>query len=383
MEDYPQGQVIARRAAWRLAIVPFLALACAKDAPPPPEPEVQAMATIELDSTRTIEIVGLRRWTAAMVRDSLAKYAPEEGLDSDAAAANLRNLLGFADAATSMHTVVFDEDDKATITIAVREPSDSARVRYAPQTLDTVPQRAAWRELATAWVADTSGRLFQIVTGAHIEGPSRLVVDSTVRRRKFTHREGYAFESPGDSIAAGPHLAWLSQRTSDADFAEAVATIDSSSSGPDRAVAALVLSNFPERDQAWRSLLRAAVGREQARDAFVAQYALRMLAERAPRPVEWAPVAGTVRDVLDGTALAALAPLARALAATGASTAHAAPYLVNGGEMLTAYVESDNPDIRDAAHALLVKLRGEDLGFEPAAWRAWIKTLGTKTPSPN
>ena len=360
---------------WDFAVLllAFVA-ACAKDAPAP-EPEVQPIATIELDSSRTIEIIGLRRWTPEMVRDSLAKYSPDEGLDSDAVAANLRNLLGFADAATSLHTVVFDEDDRATITIAVREPADSARVHYAPQSLDSVPQRPAWRGLASALLDDTTGRLVQIVSAAHLEGPSRLVVDSTIRRRKFTHREGYAFESPADSLAARPLLDSLSRRRSNADFAEAVETIDSSSSAPDRAIAVLVLANYPERDQAWHSLLRAAIGREQGRDAFIAQYALRAMSERAARPINWSPMNATIREVLDGTALAALAPLAKALVATGASTAQAAVYLANGGEMLTAYVESDNPDIRDAAHDLLVKLHGQDLGFEPGPWRDWIKTL--------
>jgi hypothetical protein len=309
----------------------------------------------------------------------LKKYAPDEGLDSDAAAANLRNLLGFADAATSMHTVVFDEDEKATITIAVREPADSARVHYEPQALDSLPQLPVWRPMSDAVGADTTGRLLPIVANAHLEGPSRLVIDSTVRGKAVTHREGFAFESPADSLAARPILAAIASRNSPADFDAAVRTIETSSSGPDRAIAALVLANFPDRDGAWRSLLKTAIGREQARDAFVAQHALIAMSARAPRVVDWSPMTATIHDVLDGTALAALAPLATALTATGVSTVQAPAYLANGAEMLTAFVESDNPDIRDSAHGLLVKLRGQDLGFEPASWREWIRTL--KRPS--
>lgn len=351
--------------------------ACTRDAPPPPPADVQPLARIELDSSRTVEIIGLRRWTAEQVRDSLKKYAPDEGLDSDAAAANLRNLLGFADAATSVHTVVFDEDETATITLAVREPGDSAKVHYAPQSLDTLPQRAEWRALAAPLAADTTGRLLQIVASAHLDGLSRLVVDSTVRGRRMTHREGFAFESPADSLAAMPLLRSIAALKSQAEFDAAVQTIDASSSAPDRVIAALILANFPDRDAAWRSLLKAAIGREQERDAYVAQHALIALSDRAPRTVDWTPVAATIHDVLDGTGLAALAPLATALAATGSGPAQAASYLANGGEMLTAFVESDNPDIRDAAHGLLVKLKGQDLGFEPGPWREWIRTLST------
>lgn len=369
--------MIARRAGTHFAVLVLALAACAKDAPVP-EAQVQSLATIELDSNRTVELIGLRYWSPQMVRDSLNKYAPDEGLDSDAAAANLRNLLGFADAATSVHTIVFDETDKTTITIAVREPTDSARVHYAEQTLDTLPQRPEWRPVTNAIVADTTGRMLQIIAGAHLAGMSRLVIDSTVRGRAITHREGFGFESPADSIVTMPLLNALAARTSPTDFDAATHTIEASSSGPDRAVAALILANYPERDAAWRTLLKVAIGREQGRDAFVAQHALVALSERSPRVVDWSSSTKTIHDVLDGTALAALAPLARALAATGASPDRAAAYLADGGEMLTAYVESDNPDIRDSAHDLLVKLRGLDLGFEPGPWREWIRTLPSR-----
>jgi hypothetical protein len=363
----------SRRTARQLAGILIIA-ACAKDAPAP-EPDVQSIARVDLDSARTVEIIGLRRWTVGMVRDSLRKYAPNEDLDADATAANLRNLLGFADAATSMHNLVFDEDESTIITIAVREPADSARVHYAEQSLDTMPQRPEWRPITEPLVNDTTGRLLQIVAGAQLDGPSRLVIDSTVRSRRFTHREGYEFESPADSLAAQPILDILARKKSAADFDAAVQTVATSNSGPDRAAAALILANFPDRDEAWRSLLKLAIGSEQARDAFVAQHALVAMSDRAPRVVDWSPMASTIRDVLDGTALAALAPLATALAATGASPAQAAAWLGNGAEMLTAFVESDNPDIRDASHDLLVKLRGQDLGFEPQPWRDWVRTI--------
>jgi hypothetical protein len=48
--------------------------------------------------------------------------------------------------------------------------------------------------------------------------------------------------------------------------------------------------------------------------------------------------------------------------------------------MVSAYVESDNPDVRDPAHDLLVKLRGQDLGFDPGPWRDWIRTLSPVSP---
>lgn len=365
-----------------VALLTVAVLGCRGDSggTPPSAPDIQAIAHIELDSSRTIEIIGLRRWTIDMLRDSLGKYAPDDSLESDATAANLRNLLGFADAAITTNTVVFDEDERTTITIAVREPGDSARVHYAPQELDSLPQRAEWKALAIPFAGDGDAQLLTAVASAHLEGPSRLVVDSTVRGRKITHREGYAFESPTDSLAARPILDDLRARTTDADLAMAIETIERSTTTPDRIVAVLVVANFPGRDEAWRALLKAAVGREQAGDAAAAQHALVALSDRFARTVDWSPMTTTIREVLDGTALGALAPLAGALAATGASPGQAKSWLAGGGEMLTAYLESDNPAVRDPAHRLLVALRGQNLGPEPEPWRIWIRTLSTTGP---
>ena len=140
-------------------------------------------------------------------------------------------------------------------------------------------------------------------------------------------------------------------------------------------VAALILANFPNRDDAWRSLLKAAVGQRQGRDAAVARQALEGMTDRAPRRVDWTPVATTIHDILDGTALMSLPTIASALARTGATPANAKAYLARGGEMLTAHLESGNPDLSEPAHRLLVALRGSDLGADIEPWRAWIRTL--------
>ena len=59
----------------------------------------------------------------------------------------------------------------------------------------------------------------------------------------------------------------------------------------------------------------------------------------------------------------------------GVGPAQAVPFLKGGGEMLLNYLASDQPLLADPAHALLVRLRGDDLGTNVSAWRAWIAGL--------
>jgi hypothetical protein len=269
-------------------------------------------------------------------------------------------------------TVVFDENETTEITVAVREPADAPRVHYAAQTLDSIPRVVEWKPF-TKRLADTAQ--LRVVANRQLRGPWRDVIDSAVKGRPVTTQVGYAFETASDSAELQPIVDALATKNSEHDFTTAIQTVDQSTSIPDRVVAVLILANFPGRDDTWRELLKVAVGQRQARDAMVAQEALDALSERAPRTVDWSPMTPTIHDVLDGTALAALPPLASALAATGASPKDARAWLANGGDMLTAFIESANPDVNEPTHALLTALRGKDLGADPEQWRAWIRSL--------
>jgi hypothetical protein len=357
-----------------LYILILAAVACAEKKPVP-NGQIQPLARIQLDTNRVVEVIGLRRWTVEMIQDSLRKYAPGQRLDSANAAATLRYKLHFADAAIDTSVQVFDENETTQITVGVREPQDSARVHYAPQTLDAIPRVTEWKPITAKLSGGDNARRLSIVAERHLKGPPRDVVDSSVQGHPITSRLGYAFESPGDSVAARPILDALAKRTTEHDFATAVATIEQSTSLPDRIVAVLILANFPARDTAWYALVRAAVGQRQAQDASMASRALEGMSERYARHVDWTPIATTMHDVFDGMALTALPAIATAVARTGASPRDAKAYLAHGGEMLAAYLESANPDLGEPVHRFLVALRGVDLGTDPEPWRAWIRTL--------
>lgn len=342
--------------------------------PAAPNDEVQPIARIQLDTSRVVEVIGLRRWTVDMIQDSLGKYAPNQTLDSAGVATILRQQLHFVDAAVDTSVQVFDENEATQITVAVREPQDTGRVHFLPQTLDTIPRVAEWKAIG-ARLAGHDSHLLRVVANRHFDGPLRDVIDSSAPAHPVTNRVGYAYDTPEDSVDARQTLEALAKRTSPADFATAVTTLDHSTSLPDRIVAVFVLANFPARDSAWQVLMRAAVGHAQAADAWLAGRAIAGMAERYPRAVAWQPVAPLIHDVLDGTALMSLPSIAGALARTGAGPRDASAYLAGGGEMLVAYLESANPDLNEPAHRLLVTLRGSDLGGDPDPWRAWIRTL--------
>jgi hypothetical protein len=359
-----------------LAAAVLTVVACTEKKPAARDGSIQPLAHVQLDTNRAVEVIGLRWWTVDMIQDSLGKYAPGDDLESANTAANLRQKLHFADAGVRTSEQVFDENETTLLTIAVREPRDSSRVHYPIRpAVGDAPPIVEWSPIADRLSGTGTSRLRDIVAARQLQGPARIVVDSTVRDHPISTPAGFAFESPDDSVAAQPLLDAIAKRSTPRDLMVAIATLARSTRVPDRIVAVLILSNFPTHDEAWRALLAAAVDADQGPDATVAREALDGLSDRFPHPVDWTPVARTIHDVLDGTAVAAIPEIAAALARTGASPANATAYLAGGGEMLTAYLESADADISEPVHQLLVALRGSDLGPDIEPWRAWIRSL--------
>src|SRR3954466_7778316 len=105
----------------RLILSLALVTVCAcTERKPTPSGNLQTAAHIQLDTNRAVEIIGLRWWTVDMLQDSLGKYSPGVTLDSANIVAILRSQLHFADAAAHRSEQVFDENETAQLTIAVR-----------------------------------------------------------------------------------------------------------------------------------------------------------------------------------------------------------------------------------------------------------------------
>ena len=331
-----------------------LVVAAAVVAAPSPA-DAQRSESVTLPSWLTVEVLGLRKWTLAMLQDSLAKYAPGDSLQSHACAAVLRYKLGFADA-SSTHFI--DERAKEQVVVSVREPQDSARVHYRAMPLDTTNARARW-SIVTGAIASRPAAFW----------PAEREYLSTDRRASVT-----GFRSPADSVAGMALITYLRTRTADRDRREALNALAHAPNMYDRVTAALILANFGARDDTWWALgdaLRESDGLVKG----VAGDVLKSLSERSRHSVQWGPAAHGIRAMLDGTSLFELPQLIGVLTRTGAGPADARPFLRGGGEMLLAYLGSTNAYLSGTSHQLLVQLRGSDLGTGVGPWRAWIEGL--------
>lgn len=329
-----------------------LAFALAACAPPP-----SGSPTVLQVPGKSIEVVGLRRWSIAMLQDSLRKYAPGTTLDSDACAAALRYQLGFADAAATVYTLPGDSVER--IVVVVVEPQDSARVRHRIAPMDTVAPRAEWAPLLRV-ISERPGQ-FQV---------------SLWHYRAWQSGDSTTLRSLPESDSSTVRSVWrfLAGHQSSADKAAALSTVHADSNYWNRMAAVALLSNFTDDDRVLHALVRAQLEADGPVGAM-ASIVLSSFAQTSPREIDWAPVAPELRQMLRGTAIFHLTDTMRLLVATGADSSLAVPLLRDGGEMLLAFAAAQHTDLRYSAHRLLVALRGKDLGEDSEAWLNWVRTL--------
>lgn len=306
--------------------------------------------------TVRLEVIGLKRWTLAMIRDSLARYAPGDSLTSHACAAILRGKLKFADAAVEYYPRGFEGYTKGYFAVPVVEPQDSARVRYRVRPRDSVPDHADWAPALA--ILKEHNQVFQ----SAIQWPSfllgRMQPDS-IEPRLATVR---------------PLLEFLRVHRTEQDRRNALWTLAHDGNAPQQAVAAVLLAGFPESDSTWWAL-EDALRDQDAMVAATASQVLSTLSRSAAKAVNWAPVVDEVRAVLDGTDLSAQDALLDALAATKVDPSLAPALLRGGGELVLAKLRSEDVTGARAAQRFLTQVSGRDVGQNADAWEKWVRGL--------
>jgi len=318
-------------------------------------PAARAQVLVETPDG-TVEFIGLERWSVEMIRDSLAVHA--QGIPLSQSAAILEKL-GFVSASARR---VQTNGGPVTTVVTVVEPHRQELIAHREVPTDSLhrPEYAVgvdlWRQDAAAF----QGAIQLRGVSLNRDSSARAVLARPLGERAENARNVWTF---------------LDDQRSDGDLKLAIATLGGDANSTNAIVAAAILTNFPDRDEAWLSLLDATTDpREQV--AAMAAQALRGLTYAHPDAVDWGPSEEEIRNLIAGTNFFVLDKVLAALAATRISPDLAAPLLSEeGGGLVLALLSAQDANMRDSAHAFLVRLNGGDLGFERGRWEVWIAGL--------
>lgn len=322
-----------------------------------------AAAQVAYDSPAgRVEVLGLRRWTLAMLQDSIRHYVRGQELYEAACMATLRDSLHFAEASVEHFEMAPPgQPQRSFLAIKVIEPEEAASVQW-----DTHP-RSDYSSLLPDYAPLILA--FTDSTGAVRRG--RLTYwlqfsDSADRQRALTR-------APEKDRADGHRVfAFLDAHRAEGDRRRAVRTLTEDGFWVNRMTAVAVLSNFATRDSTWILLVRALRDpHDGVREA--ANSVVRALPAHA---VDWRASVKDLRLLLGGTDLPAVVTVFDLLSRTDVKPELATPLLRNNARWVLDHLGSGAPMASDAAHRLLVHLNGgRDIGRSRSAWEAWVRTL--------
>jgi hypothetical protein len=325
----------------------------------------QAQAFVDTPDGRA-EVIGLRRWTAKMLADSLQLRAPGVSLfQTTECTKTMTERLHFSSVYIERMFFTGQSTERAAaVVVRLVEPADSARIHWLREPRDSEPIRAEWADLRRT-MSDSAGRFVErFITSLGVYGyVLRDGAPAAIRMVRFTG---------SDSVEALAFWESLNHRRADSDRRLAIRTLRQDGNRRNRMMAAAVLANFPSSDETWHALA------EALRDPYpgvntAAMMSLSLLGRGFARPVEWAAIVPSLRTSLEGTNLQAFLPLVTVLAQTSISPQLARPLLAGGGELLVAHAEAADVRSHTAAIALLERLRGQP--SSDTKWRAWVASL--------
>jgi hypothetical protein len=303
-----------------------------------------------------VEGAGLKRWTLAMIQDSLNVYAPGVTFIQGSCGSALRDLPLFRQAVVAVNAA----DSAVTIFVAVIEPQDSALVTVRRLRGDAKRSLAPWPRLVE--LARTRLTVVQAAIVADIHARAAGIAPTV------------AASTLADSAELTQVWNTLAAHRSTTDAATARRLLATSPHVYDRLAAVAILSTFDQDDATWHALVGALLDPKD----LVREYAravLRTFRADITRRVDWRPAAPDLHALLQGSDLWSLNETLDMLVATGASPELAGPLLRKGGHAVLVFAGAQNPWARGPAHRFLHAVSGQDLGGNPDRWRAWIATL--------
>ena len=310
-----------------------------------------------------VEVLGLRRWTLSMLRDSIRHYVPGQDLHDAACVVTLRDSLHFAEASVEHFQLgPPGQPPRSFLSIKVVEPEQVSRIQWDARPRNEFSSLLPDYAPFVVPVTDSTGGVWR----------GRLLF--WIQLRTSADRQSALSRAPVDAKADGDRaFAFLDSRRGEADRVRAMRVMASDAFWVNRMAAVAVLSNFPANDSTWWALVQALRDPHEA----VREAAFLAVGRAMPaRPIDWRASQGDLRLLLGGTNLQAMPRVFELLAATSVAPELAPVLLKDNADWVLDHLGAEAPGASYLAHRLLVRLNaGRDLGPSRSAWATWVSTL--------
>lgn len=307
--------------------------------------EAQVATAVYGDTT--VEVIGLSKWTVEELQEAVHAYAPDVTLAEHACAVVLRDSVGFADA--SAMRMPGRAGRPTWVILTVVEPDKKHLVRYRGTDVPASELRPEHGRIADILRRDPAAVGYLQHTEILVEGAHTIF--------------GESVPSSVDSLRSA-----LTELGDPADFKAAVESILRDSNRDNRAIGAMVLSNFATRDSAWYVLVEAVRTRPD-HAASTAEMVMSALAKSDRYEVDWTPARESLTTILGGTNLFAYIDMLEILVRTDIEPELGRELVRVNPDLILDNATAANPITPGPARAFLRHVTGEDHGSNRLGWQ--------------
>ncbi|WP_456408852.1 hypothetical protein [Caldithrix abyssi] len=302
-----------------------------------------------------VEFIGLRRWSVEKIIDTLAVIAPGVSIDR---CAGLLKEAGFPEASLFKYSW---KNGKMYSVITIVEPEYARFVKYKTFTDSISEELPQWKGLIDIYRRNP----FEMQLALNFWQKDL----NALKESKFTE----ALSSDRIRLIQSKIASYNTQK----DKELAIWILNNDPLWINRAMAAVVLINFPQSDLVWWSLMDA-LRDANARVSSMAISVLNHFSQFHPEPVTWSPLSATLYYLLNGTNLFAFPTVLRVLTKTNFSDSLLVPLISQTeGYLIFAYLKANNEKERQLAYEFLVSATGKDFGYDGRKWWEYLKGKGS------
>ena len=304
-----------------------------------------------------MEILGLKKWTAEQLLDTMKALKPNKPLH--ACAAEMKYNFGFPEVSSLMYIEDFSDLSSMYTVVTIIDENDEDKIKYLDIPTDSLELLQQYQ------VCDSllsQNPMIQFV------GPQTYHL---YKNRMLDSAKVILSRYKMEIKTIEPFWKFLETKNTISDLNLAMWIINYDSNPSNRKIAISILLNFKEFDSVWWTLMNLQRDKDD-RLSGLAINALRTFSE-APHKIDWSPAIIPIKYIINGTKLFAFQNTLEVLTKTKISTNIANKLLDGSYELLLAYLNAEHDKTREVAINFVRQISGDEELDNAKACKKWLK----------
>ncbi|MFZ1289419.1 MAG: hypothetical protein WAR79_04985 [Melioribacteraceae bacterium] len=306
-----------------------------------------------------IEVLGLKKWDAQKLIDSMKALNPNKPIH--ACAAEMKYNFGFIEVSALTYIEDFSDLSSMYTIVTIIEDNESSKVKYLSKPNDSL---AILKEYKICDSLIKSNQMLYFV-GLQMY---YLVKEGNLDSAKHQlDNYGIEFEK------VKPFWDYLLSKNNIEDMNLALWVLKNDSNISNRIIALSILLNFGNYDAVWWALMD--LQRYEDQQLSIPTIEILRAFNSSPRKIDWTPAINSIKYILNGTNLFAFQGTLELLTSTEISPDLSKCLLENSSELIQTFLNAQHAKTREIAIKFIKQISGNNEITTAEDCKVWLNSL--------